>query len=265
MHPILFHVGSWPIRNYGIALAVAFVAGILLGRRRARAAGLDPDLIIDLAFYVIIASIAGARATYAVIHWEYFRHDLIGVLRLWDGGLAQYGGIAAGVVTGLIFFARRGRSPWRGADILAPSVALGVAIGRIGCFLNGCCFGKPCDLPWAITFPMGSIASYEFPGVALHPTQIYESLAALAICGILLLVEKRKPFDGFLLWLMLLLLAVSRFAVDPLRYYEPTSMVGRALTTNQIIGIALVGTATAALVTLAVRRRRSRSGGDGRV
>jgi phosphatidylglycerol---prolipoprotein diacylglyceryl transferase len=258
MKPILFHVGSWPIRYYGVALAVAFVAGILLGRRRARTAGLDPDIIIDLAFYVIIASIAGARATYAVVHWEYFRHDLVGVLRLWDGGLAQYGGIAAGVVTGLVFFARRGLSPWRGADLLAPSVALGVAIGRIGCLLNGCCFGKPCDLPWAIRFPAGSIPSYEFPGSALHPTQIYESLAALAICGILLLVEKRKPFDGFLLWLMLLLLAVSRFVIDPLRYYEPTSMAGGALTTNQVIGIALIGAALAALVILGVRQRRAR-------
>jgi phosphatidylglycerol:prolipoprotein diacylglycerol transferase len=262
MKSIIFHIGSWPIRSYGIALAVAFVAGILLGRRRARAAGLDPDLIIDLAFYVIIASIAGARATYAVVHWEYFRHDLVGILRLWDGGLAQYGGIVAGVVAGLVVFARRGVSPWRGADVLAPSVALGVAIGRLGCFLNGCCFGKPCDLPWAVTFPTGSIAAYEFGGVALHPTQIYESLAALAICGILLAVEKRKPFDGFLLWLLLLLLAASRFAIDPLRYYEPTSMVSGALTTNQVIGIALAGTAAVVLVVLAVRRRRARPGGD---
>lgn len=261
MKPIIFHVGSWPIRSYGIALAIAFLAGILLGRRRARAAGLDPDLVIDLAFYVIIASIAGARATYAVVHWEYFRHDLIGVLRLWDGGLAQYGGIAAGVLTGLIFFARRGVSPWRGADLLAPSVALGVGIGRIGCLLNGCCFGKPCGLPWAITFPAGSFAAHEFPGVALHPTQVYESLSAVAICGILLAVEKRKPFDGFLLWLLLLLLAVSRFAVDPLRYYEPTSMVAGALTTNQVIGIALIVTAAAALTVLGVRRRARPGGG----
>jgi phosphatidylglycerol:prolipoprotein diacylglycerol transferase len=261
MHPILFHVGSWPIRSYGVALAVAFVVGILLGRRRARAAGIDPDIVIDLAFYVIIASVAGARAMYAVVHWEYFRHDLIGVLRLWDGGLAQYGGIAAGVVTGLIVFARRRVSPWRGADLLAPSVALGVGIGRIGCLLNGCCFGTPCDLPFAVTFPAGSIAAYEFPGVALHPTQVYESLAALAICGILLLAEKRKPFDGFLLWLMLLLLAVSRFAVDQLRYYEPTSVVGGGLTTNQVIGTALMGAAAAALIILAARRRPGRPRG----
>lgn len=261
MHPILFHVGSWPIRSYGIALAIAFVAGILLGRRRARAAGLNPDLIIDLAFYVIIASIAGARATYVAVHWEYFQGDLVGVLRLWDGGLAQYGGIAAGVVTGLLFFARRGVSPWRGADLVAPSVALGVGIGRLGCFMNGCCFGKPCDLPWAITFPAGSIAAHEFPGVALHPTQIYESLAALAICGALLLVERRRPFDGFLLWLLLLLLAASRFAVDPLRYYESTSMVSGALTSNQAIGIALVAAACTAIVVTTVRRRRAGSGG----
>lgn len=260
MRPILFHVGSWPIRSYGVALAVAFIAGILLGRRRARAAGLDPNIVIDLAFYVIIASIAGARATYAAVHWDYFRDDLLGVFRLWDGGLAQYGGIAAGVVTGLLFFARRKVSPWRGADLLAPSVALGVAIGRIGCFMNGCCFGKACALPWAVTFGPGSIASHELPGVAVHPTQLYESLAALGVFAVLLAVERRKPFDGFLLWLLLILLAVSRFLIDPLRHYEQVSMIGATgLTTNQAIGIALVAVAVAALVVTA-RRRRARSG-----
>jgi phosphatidylglycerol:prolipoprotein diacylglycerol transferase len=258
MHPILFHIGSWPVRSYGVTLAIAFVVGILIARRRVRRAGLDPDLVIDLAFYVILASIAGARAVFVAVHWDLFRGDLLGVLRLWDGGLAQYGGIAAGVVTGLLFFRWRGVPPWRGADLLAPSVAMGVAIGRIGCFVNGCCFGRECSLPWAVRFPVGSIAWHESPGVAVHPTQIYESLAALAVFGILLAVDRRKPFDGFLLWLLLLLLAAARFAVDPLRSYERASMAGATgLTTNQVIGIGIAFLSLAAMALAASRRRRS--------
>jgi len=259
MKPILFHVLDWPIRTYGVTMAVAFLAGILLARRRARAAGLDPNLIVDLAFYVIIASIAGARATYVAVHWDYFRHDLLGALRLWDGGLAQYGGIAAGVVVGLVFFARRRVNPWLGADLVTPSVALGVAIGRIGCFMNGCCFGKPCALPWAVTFPQDSIAGYQFPSAGLHPTQIYESLAALAVLAVLLAVDRRKPWDGFLLWLFVVLLAASRALIDPIRYYERESMAfergALAITVNQVLSVVLIAVAIAFMAFLSRRRR----------
>jgi phosphatidylglycerol:prolipoprotein diacylglycerol transferase len=260
LRPILFQLGQFPVRSYGLMMALAFIVGILVARRRARAAGLDPDVIIDFAFFVILASIAGARAVHVIVQWDYYRADPLSIFRIWEGGLAQYGGIAAGVVTGMIFFVRRHIDPWMGSDVVAPSVALGVAIGRIGCFLNGCCYGKACSLPWAVTFPPSSIAGQHVHGAALHPTQIYESLAALVIFFVLIAVDRRKPFYGFTLWLLIILLAAYRFLIDPIRQYEATAMVFQgprfALTANQAIGIALIAISVGFMVFLGKRGSR---------
>jgi phosphatidylglycerol:prolipoprotein diacylglycerol transferase len=260
--PILYNLGSLPIRSYGVAMALAFVVGILIARRRAKALGYDPDIIIDLAFFVIIASIVGARAAYVLVHWELFRLDPIQMFRIWDGGLAQYGGVTLGAVTGLLFFRHRGIAPWRGADIAAPSLAVGIAIGRIGCFLNGCCHGKACDLPWAVTFPPGSHAQYVFPGQPVHPTQLYASIAALVFFFVLMAVDRKKPFDGFLLWLFVMLLAVYRFAIDSIRHYEAASFIIRtkrfSLTGNQTMSIVLV--ILSAFYMIHLGRRASASG-----
>jgi len=261
MHPVLLELGSLPIRSYGVAMAAAFLVGILVARRRARAANIDPNLIIDLAFFIMIFSIAGARAAYVAGRWDWFSQHLSHVPRIWDGGLVLYGGLLAGTVTGLVFFWRRGIDPWLGADIVAPSLALGVAIGRMGCFLNGCCFGRPCQLPWAVTFPPGSYADQAFGGTAVHPTQIYASLAALAFFFVLLAVGTRKPFHGFLLSLFVMLLAAYRFLIDPLRHYESVSFVTRAgaftLTKNQAAGLGLIVLSAGLMVYLSRRGRAS--------
>ena len=257
MRPILFELGQFPVRSYGLMMALAFIVGIVVARRRAKAAGLDPDVIIDFAFFVILASIAGARAVHVIVQWDYYRGDPLSILRLWEGGLAQYGGIAAGVATGMLFFVRRRIDPWMGADIVAPSVALGIAIGRIGCFLNGCCYGTACDLPWAVTFHPASIAGQHLHDAALHPTQIYESLAALAVFFVLLAVDRRKPYHGFLLWLLIILLAAYRFFIDPIRQYEATAMAvegaGFSLTMNQVMGLVLIAVSIGFLVFLGRR------------
>jgi phosphatidylglycerol:prolipoprotein diacylglycerol transferase len=257
LRPVLFQLGQFPIRSYGLMMALAFIVGIIVARRRAKAAGIDPDTIIDLAFFVILASIAGARALHVIVQWEFYRGDLLSILRLWEGGLAQYGGIAVGVVTGILFFVRRRIDPWLGADTVAPSIALGVAIGRMGCFLNGCCYGKACDLPWAVTFRADSVAGHLIHDTPVHPTQIYESLASLIIFFVLLAVDRRKPYHGFLLWLFVLLLAAYRFLIDPVRYYDATAMAvdgGRlALTTNQVMGVALIAISIAFMVFLGRR------------
>jgi len=260
LHPILFDLW-FPVRSYGVVMALAFIAGILVARRRAKSAGVNPDVIIDFAFFVILASIAGARAVHVIVQWEFYRSDPLSILRLWEGGLAQYGGIVAGVVTGIAFFITRRIDPWAGADIVTPSVALGVAIGRIGCFLNGCCYGKPCDLPWAVTFHPASVAGMHVHDTALHPTQIYESLAALAIFFVLLAVDRRKPFHGFTLWLFIILLAAYRFLIDPVRQYESVAMVverpGLSLTANQVMGLVLI--AVSVVFMLVLRRRAGRA------
>jgi phosphatidylglycerol:prolipoprotein diacylglycerol transferase len=261
--PVLFHLGSFPVRSYGVAMAVAFIVGILIARARARRAGIHPDVIVDLAFFVIIASIVGARAAYVIVHWSFFSAHPAEAFRIWDGGLAQYGGIVLGLITGLLFFRVRGIDPWKGADVVAPSLALGIAIGRIGCFLNGCCFGIACDLPWGVRFPPGSHAALALPGTAVHPTEIYASIAAVAIFFVLLAFDRRKPFDGFLLWLFVILLAVYRFAIDPIRYYEQASYVYRgprfSITSNQVMGAVLIVIAALFMAYLNRTKRRAPS------
>jgi phosphatidylglycerol:prolipoprotein diacylglycerol transferase len=257
MRPVLFHIGSFPLRSYGLMVAAAFVFGLLLARRRARAQGLDPDMIIDMVFFVMLTSIAGARLTYVVAHWGYYVNDIARAFKVWDGGLTLYGGVTTGVVVGFLFFKRRGVDPWLGVDVAAPALALGIGIGRIGCFLNGCCFGRECDLPWAVTFAAGSGAANVFPGIAIHPTQIYESLAAFAVMAVLLIVDRKKPFDGFLLTLLLILLAVYRLFVDPLRYYASISMViengALSVTRNQLFGLVVILVSSGFMVYLSKR------------
>jgi phosphatidylglycerol---prolipoprotein diacylglyceryl transferase len=244
MRPILFRIGSLPIRSYGLMIALAFLVGIWIARRRFKARGLNPDIVIDLGVLLIITSVAGARGAYVISHWDYFSRAPLDMFKIWEGGLALYGGIVVGVIVGLVYFARRHIYMWAGADLLAPSLAIGIAIGRVGCFLNGCCFGQPCELPWAVAFGPHSPAGEVFPNMLIHPTQLYESLIALGIFFVLLAVERRKPFEGFLFWLFVALLSVSRFFVDTLRHYETESIFIRTstfqLTNNQAMGIGLV-------------------------
>jgi phosphatidylglycerol---prolipoprotein diacylglyceryl transferase len=259
VRPILFHIGSLPIRSYGLMMAIAFLVGIWVARRRAVARGYDPDVIIDLSVVVIIVSILGARLAYVLVRWPHYVNDIAGIFRIWEGGLALYGGVIAGTVAGLWFFHRRGINIWAGADIVAPSLALGVAIGRIGCFLNGCCFGNACEAPWGVVFPPDSLAGMTSPGVHVHPTELYESALALLIFAILIAVDRRRHFDGFLLWLFVLLLAVARFFIDPLRHYDTESIAlslgSFQMTNNQAVGIGLVVVAVLFMIRLSRRSR----------
>ena len=259
MRPVLFQLGALPLRSYGLLMAVAFLVGIWIARRRAARSGYDPDVVIDLSVIIIIASILGARLAYVFVRWDYYQHDLAGIFRVWEGGLALYGGMVAGAIAGLWFFRRRRIDMWAGADLLVPSLAMGVSIGRIGCFLNGCCFGEVCDLPWGVVFSGDSMAGMQFPGLHLHPTQIYESLVALVVFFILLAVDRRKPFEGFLLWLFVILLSVSRFLVDPIRHYGSESISfesgALSLTNNQLFGVVLVLASIGFMIHLSRRAR----------
>ncbi len=260
MRPILLQLGALPIRSYGLLIAVAFMVGIWIARRRAVRIGYDPDIIIDLSVIVILVSIIGARLAYVFVRWNYYQHDILGILRIWEGGLALYGGLVAGALVGLWFFRRRGIDMWAGADLVAPSLAMGVTIGRIGCFLNGCCYGKVCEHPWGVVFSENSIAGMHYPGVHLHPTQLYEAFLGLVFFFVLLAAERRKPFEGFLLWLFVILLSVSRFLIDPIRQYGTESIAFRsgalALTNNQVSGVALVLLSLGFMVYLSRRAAR---------
>jgi phosphatidylglycerol:prolipoprotein diacylglycerol transferase len=160
--PALSDDAGLPIRGYGVMVFLGVIAGVGLSVYRAQREGYSADLIYSLALWMCVAAIAGARLFYVIEYWnesfqkDTFRATLVAVLNYTQGGLVVYGAFAGGVVAATIFFIRHKLPVLKFADIVAPSLTLGLALGRIGCFLNGCCYGGLCDRPWAVTFPAGS-------------------------------------------------------------------------------------------------------------
>ncbi len=159
--PRLVEQGGLPIRGYGAFMLLGVVSGVALAHVRARRMGLDPEIIVSLAFWMFISGIVGGRLFYVIEYWQEYRAEtlgetLAGLLMFTKGGLVVYGALLA-VLPTLAIFAWRHRLPGLAlVDLIAPSMALGLAFGRIGCFMNGCCFGGPADVPWAVQFPHGS-------------------------------------------------------------------------------------------------------------
>jgi len=202
-----------------------------------------------LSLWILFSAIIGSRLLYIFLHWSEFEHDLVGTFAFWRGGLQGlvfYGGFVGALVLGLTF-ARLNRVPLLGLlDAATPSIMLGEFFTRIGCFLNGCCFGKACSLPWAVTFPSDAPASVV--GGPVHPTELYSSLAGLILFVIALLFERRKWRSGMLFGVMLVLYSAFRFLIDFVRYYENAAN----LWTNQCIALGL--TAIGVVVILIARR-----------
>jgi phosphatidylglycerol---prolipoprotein diacylglyceryl transferase len=236
MHPELLG----PIKSFGFLLAVSFALGIWLAVRRGRRAGYAPETIYDLSFVILLASIVGVRLLYVVTHLEDFQGRWLRIFAFPEGGLTLYGGLAGAVLASWIFCRRRGLSWMRIADLMLPSVALGVGITRIGCFLAGCCYGLPCDLPWAVRFPAFAPAVREFGPVAVHPSQLYSSLGGFLIFALLLWWERRSARPGQTLGRFLALYGLVRFGEDFSRYYEPTQRWLWGLSNNQWLSLLLV-------------------------
>lgn len=206
MYPVIANFGPVTIYSYGAMVAMAFLFSLYIARREALRKNINTELVYDLAFYLVIGSLIGARVYYiAFLSPADFINDPLSILKLWEGGLAIHGAILGGIFAGLIFSKRRKISFWKTSDLVAPSIILGQAIGRIGCFLNGCCFGVPTESIFGVRFPEGSLSYLEYGPVAVHPTQLYESFFNLIGFFVLWSLRRRIRFDGglFLLYLMI--------------------------------------------------------------
>jgi phosphatidylglycerol:prolipoprotein diacylglycerol transferase len=214
---ILVSIGPFNIYSYGVMLALAFIVGTLLAQKRSVKSGVDANKILDLILYLLVSGVVGARALFVIINWDYYKDNFADVIKVWEGGLVFYGGLILALAAG-IYYLKRNRLPiLKVADILSPSVAIGVAIGRIGCFLNGCCYGKNPNIP----------------------TQLFESGWALIMFFILLAIERYKKFDGFLFWLFLLFYSLGRFVIEGIRDYEFNYILWGGLTISQGISVVL--------------------------
>ncbi len=248
MHPILFEIprivlGSWtigpiPIRMYGLMIGTGFLLAIYLASRRAQKEGINPDLILDLGVYLLIAAIIGSRALYVLTEWHDFTRNPLEMFAIWKGGLVFYGGVLAAVPTG-VWFVRKYRLPvWQTADIIAPYAALGHAFGRLGCFFAGCCYGAPCSGPFCLVF--NDPHSLAPQGVPLFPSQLMESGGEFLVFGLLLYLRRSKKFDGQLFWLYLVFYAVLRFTLEFFRGDAIRGVYFNGLiSTSQIIAIGM--------------------------
>ncbi len=251
MHPTLIEIGRVAVKTYGFLLALAFLLGIWLSAKRAKRDGMDAGWLPDLALIILISALAGARFFYVIFHLEEFEGhlwDMISPIQstgeIGIGGLSMFGGLLLAIACSLIYTHRKKLEVWRIADIIAPAIMLGLGIARIGCFLNGCCFGEPSSCSLAVIFPPDSPAGYFFPDTPLFPIQLVASLKGFLIFGILLLMERYKRFNGFTFWSMLALYSAGRFVIDFFRYYENSMIftrIGSAqISVNQALTILLL-------------------------
>lgn len=241
MHPTLFKIGNWPVYSYGVLLALAYLAGLQLAVVRARKAGLDSSRVMDLGIYLIIAALVGAKLMLIAVDFNYFRNQPRELLSLVRAGGVFYGGLLAALVVGLLLVRRYQLPAWTTADVVAPGIALGHIVGRLGCLLAGCCYGRPTDVPWAITFkdPVAAVNVGTPLDVPLHPTQLYDAGAEALILVLLLVTERRgRTFPGRTFWLYMLLYAVSRFIIEIYRGDERGMIF--SMSTSQFVAVLLV-------------------------
>jgi len=230
MFPELFRIGPVAIRSYGAMVALAMLITFMLLYRDARKKNFYADKILDLEFLMLVSGIAGARILHVLVNLDFYKNNILDVFMIWRGGLAFYGALISAILASCIFILKKQMPGWKTADFIAPYIALGQSIGRIGCLLNGCCFGVPTTSKFfGVLFP-GDI-------ITRHPTQAYASFVLFIIFIVLLFARKKNIFPGFTFLLYLGLYSFQRFFIDFLR--GDTQRFLFNFTVSQMISVAI--------------------------
>ncbi|MBN1997536.1 prolipoprotein diacylglyceryl transferase [candidate division KSB1 bacterium] len=253
MYPVLVKIGSFQITSYGLALALSFLFGIYFSIYRAKKKNIEPNQIMDLSVIIIISAIVGSRLLYVLFHLDEFRGHWLDTINPFQSngqigiaGLTMLGGVVLSFVFGLIYLRMKKLNFLKFADTVIPAVAFGIFLTRIGCFLNGCCYGLPCEghSHFCVIFPPEGVAGSMFPGVPLIPTQLYSSAYGLVIMAILLISERWQKFDGYLFYIFVVLYGIARFIIDMFRYYEDSMIIftlgEKGISLNQGISLLFV-------------------------
>jgi phosphatidylglycerol:prolipoprotein diacylglycerol transferase len=240
VHPIAFQAGPFTVTWYGVMVALAFLAGLWTASRRGLREGFPAEKILDLGPWLIVGAILGARTLYVISYWneQFAGQPISEIFKVWRGGLVYYGGLIGATLAGLLYARLKKLPLWKLADVVAPSIALGYVFGRIGCLMNGCCYGRECHLPWAITFPPASHAAPA--GIPLHPTQIYDSFLNLGFYALLVWLYRRKKFDGQIFATYLVGYALLRSFVEFFRGDYPVHYLGGWATPAQVVSLGIL-------------------------
>jgi len=257
--PLPFGLQPLQIAAYGFMLALGAMFGIYIAILRAKKTGEQPNHIVDLALWVIVAGIIGARIFYIIFEMsagEILKNPLI-IFAFHKGGLIFYGALVLGIPAGIFYLKWKKLNIWKFADIAVPSIALGIAFTRIGCFLNGCCFGLQAgpNFPCVVVFPVESIPYQHYGAVLpLYPTQLISSANAFILFIILSILFSRRKFDGQVFWTFGVLYSITRFGIEFLRGDNARILFG-FLTLSQIIGVGFLFLSVFMLFRLGARRQ----------
>ena len=245
-----------PIRGYGVMLLVAAAAGTWLSVIRGQRMGFDADTILALGTEVFLWGLVGARLFYVLEYHEQFfgagtslGESLTRIVNIAGGGLVVFGSLPTAALAAWRFATRRKLPLARIADCVVPGMLLGLAIGRVGCFLNGCCFGGPCELPWAVRFPEGTAPAAAYPAAAggslpLHPAQLYAALDAAILAAVAVAYTPLTRRDGEVFALVLTLHPISRILLEIVRVDESPAL-GTPLSISQLVSLVLLALAAA--------------------
>ncbi|MGD9873945.1 MAG: prolipoprotein diacylglyceryl transferase [Kiritimatiellia bacterium] len=238
MHQICFYIGSRPIYWYGVMVALGFLLATAHWSWLARRSRLPQGFGSNLAFFIMISGILGARVAYVLANIPYFAKNPLHIFRVDEGGLVFYGGFF-GALIAVIIMARVQKMPvWALGDLAITGVPLGHALGRVGCFLNGCCYGIPTGCPLGVRYPAGSPPDLMHPGLHLHPVQLYETAGNLALYSLLLWLYLRGRKNGTTVALYFILYPLLRFGMEFFRGDE--RLHGMGLTVAQLVSAIML-------------------------
>ena len=241
MFPHLISIGNFSIPTYGILVALGFLAGIWLTTKLAHRVNIPSEAVLNLGVFCALSGIVGAKALMIALGPDYRAHpmEIFTLATLQSAGIF-YGGLVAALLAAVWYMYRNHLPYLLTSDQFAPGIALGHGVGRLGCFAAGCCWGRPTNVPWAVTFTNpDAVIAPERLGIPLHPTQLYEALAEWIICGILVFFLLRPHKNGQILGLYLALYGVARLAVEFYREHDTSNPLGLGLSLEQWIAAAL--------------------------
>lgn len=252
MYPVLIKIGPLTIHTYGLLIAIGFFVALWIAVSQARKTGVPSEKIIDIGFYGLIFGIIGSRIFFIITNWPYYSEHPADMLKVWEGGLVFYGGVFFAIPAVIWYIKRAKLVLWHIADIWAPSIAIGHAIGRLGCFCAGCCYGKPAEgVPWSVIFTNPD--SLAITGVPLHPAQLYEASAEFLNFLLLTMLRKHQSFNGQLFWLYVLNYSIIRSVVEIFRGDEIRGFLASGFSISQGISVLMFITAVSFLIILGKR------------
>lgn len=250
MHRILFHIGNFPVYSYGAMISLAVLVVAIFMSRDSSREGIDPDYALEAIIFAVVGGLLGARILYVILNWENFRGRWQDIFFARFEGLTFYGAFLGGLLALLLWSRWRKIDFLKFTDLAAPYLALGYAFGRIGCFLNGCCYGRVSTVPWAVVIP----AVDSFPR---HPVQLYAAGGAVVIFIILKTLQRYRPYDGFNLLALCASYGMLRFITE---FFREEDIVWMGLTLAQLFSLGLTIISLAVMLYLfSVSPQQSRS------